>query len=61
MKQLNEMWRCCTTDNVEVGERYFVLNLLMGRECTSESKGAMWAEFGTLQMRRLEQFQLITL
>ena len=60
MKQLNEVWRCCTTDNVEAGESYFVLNLLMGRECTSESKGVLWAEFGTLQMR-LEQFQLITL
>ena len=26
-KQLREVWRSCTVDNVEAGERYFVLNL----------------------------------
>ena len=26
MKQLGEVWRSCTRDNVEAGESYFVLN-----------------------------------
>ena len=32
MKQLGEVWRSCTRDNVEAGESYFVLNPAADRQ-----------------------------
>ena len=32
IKQLGEVWRSCTRDNMEAGERYFVVNPAADRQ-----------------------------
>ena len=38
MKQLGEVWRSCTRDNVEAGESYFVLNLAADRQLVNSTE-----------------------
>ena len=56
MKQLREVWRSCTSDNLETDDNRFVLIPLVA---IRDRKGVMWSDLGALQMRRAEL--LITL
>ena len=53
MKQLREVWRSCTRNNVETDESYLVLNPAAGwQQLEIVIKGMMWADTGALPMRR---------
>ena len=59
-KQLTEVWRSCTRNNVETDDSYLVLNPAAGwQQLEIVIKGMMWADTGALPMRRAEQ--LITI
>ena len=62
MKQLREVWRSYTGAETMWKQMRAILSwirLLIGSQWRPESKGVMWADLGTVQMRRAKQ--LITL